>query len=375
MAYAYESDHHPPLVDTADPPAISSFNHAFELKIPLVTAKRAASISTLRSIPRTSLSRQRATFNDCAFGEDPLAVVESNSSQNETVLYLAYGSNLSAETFLGKRGIKPLSQVNVVAPQIALSFDLPGIPYSEPCFGNCRYREIKSEEGYHKNAWKKGLVGVVYEVTRKDYAHIIATEGGGSGYQDVLIDCYALEDDATKKVPESPEGDPFRVHTLYSHGRTALRPDPDYAQPSPRYLKLITDGAYEHDLPHEYRHFLENIRTYHVTTNMQRLGSFVFLAVWAPLFMFFFGGARIFLDKDGRYPKWYAKFAQGLFTAVWASYDGFFQKTFGDGERTIGDELKHPGNNMASTVDTGNTSEKTPLLASEESRHRGREEV
>lgn len=369
------STHHLPLTDTADPPAISSFQHAFELKEPLVTAKRGAFISILRSIPRTSLSRQRATIDDHAFGEDPLALVESNLSQNETVLYLAYGSNLSAETFLGRRGIKPLSQVNVVAPQIALSFDLPGIPYSEPCFGNCRYREVKSEDGYHKNAWKKGLVGVVYEVTRKDYAQIIATEGGGSGYQDVLIDCYALDDDATKEVPEFPEGNAFRVHTLYSHGRTALRPDPDYAQPSPRYLKLITDGAYEHNLPHEYRHFLENIRTYHVTTNMQRLGSFVFLAVWAPLFMFFFGGARIFLDKNGRYPKWYAKFAQGLFTAVWASYDGFFQKTFGDGERTIGDGLKHPGGDTTITTRATNASEKTPLLNSTTGHHRSREDV
>ena len=60
--------------------------------------------------------------------------------QPGTVLYLAYGSNLCAETFQGKRGIKPLAAVNVVVPSLQMTFDLPGIPYAEPCFANTRYR-------------------------------------------------------------------------------------------------------------------------------------------------------------------------------------------------------------------------------------------
>lgn len=296
-------------------------------------------------VKRTSVERRQAAAHDRAFDASQLSqMVCKSTSKEETVLYLGYGSNLAAETFLGKRGIKPLSQVNIVAPSIALSFDLPGIPYSEPCFANSRYRapeqyeEEKPQPPYHKNAWKKGLVGVVYEVTKEDYAHIIATEGGGAGYHDVVVDCWALDDDPKVLVPLVPKGKPFKAHTLYAHREQSLRSDPDYAQPSPRYLKLITSGAQEHNLPLEYRHFLSNIRVYHTTTTAQQLGSFLFLAIWGPLFAFFFATGKIFLRPDGTYPSWVAKFLDALFTAVWASYDGFFLKLFGDGERTIGDD-------------------------------------
>ncbi|KIX00375.1 uncharacterized protein Z518_10514 [Rhinocladiella mackenziei CBS 650.93] len=303
------------------------------------------------SIPVTSLARQQQSLSDLPLERrqiSPRNHVREASSQ-DTVLYLGYGSNLSAETFRGKRNIKPLSQVNVVVPTLSLTFDLPGIPYSEPCFGNVRYRNAAATENgsgnlgtedYHKDRWPKGLVGVVYEVTREDYIHIIATEGGGSGYQDVLVDCFALSGDATEDVPWKPSGQPFKAHTLLAPTNVS-RPDHSYAQPSPRYLKLITDGAAEHALPLEYQAFLHQIRSYHFTTTKQRLGSFIFLAIWSPFLLFIFGGAGMFLRPDGTYPKWLATFLRAMFTACWASYDDFFKKTFGDGERTVGDSKEN----------------------------------
>ncbi|EXJ53574.1 uncharacterized protein A1O5_13141 [Cladophialophora psammophila CBS 110553] len=296
-------------------------------------------------IPTTSQARQQQSLNDRPF--DQLYPFDKTSAvvagDDETVLYLGYGSNLSAETFRGKRGIRPVSQVNVLAPTLSLTFDLPGIPYSEPCFGNVRYRqETPQQEGnsttakdYHKDRWSKGLVGVVYEVTKSDYVHIIATEGGGAGYQDVLVDCYPLNGGPMEDVPLMPSGQPFKAHTLFAPAKTT-RPDPSYAQPSPRYLKLITDGAEEHGLPLEYQAFLHQIRSFHITTTKQRLGSFIFLSVWSPFFLFFVGGAAaIFLKPDGTYPKWFANFLNAMFTACWTSYDHFFKETFGDGERTM----------------------------------------
>lgn len=293
-----------------------------------------------------SLRRQHQSLDDVPFDltQGTRRSAEAGSASN-TVLYLGYGSNLSAETFRGRRNIKPLSQVNVVVPALSLAFDLPGIPYTEPCFSNVRYRDT-SEGGclsspiqpqdYHKDRWQKGLVGVVYEVTKEDYIHIIATEGGGSGYQDVLVDCFALSGDPTKDVPYKPSGHPFKAHTLFAPPRLSRR-DPSYAQPSSRYMKLITDGAAEHGLPLEYQAFLHQIRTYHLTTTKQKLGAFIFLSVWSPFFLFLFGSAGIFLRPDGRYPKWLATFFRAMFTACWASYDKFFRNMFGDGERTIGD--------------------------------------
>ena len=306
--------------------------------------RRECMVKRSRQTPTTSRTRQQASLSDVPV--DPASVLRDFSQHTtageSTVLYLGYGSNLSAETFLGRRGIRPLSQVNVVVPEIAVSFNLPGIPYTEPCFANTIYRTASGHEkspveglDYHKDRWHKGLVGVCYEVTMKDFAHIIATEGGGSGYKDVLVDCYQLAANPREKVPMDPDDQPFKAHTLFAPGNVE-RPDHSYAQPSARYLKLITDGAAEHYLPYEYQDFLHQIRAYHTTSTKQKLGQYVFLMIWQPIFVFIFGGlAAIFLKPDGRYPTWFQKLARACFAGCWGSYDSFFKPLFGDGERTV----------------------------------------
>lgn len=268
------------------------------------------------------------------------------TSPEKTILYLAYGSNLSAETFKGNRGIKPLSAVNVHVPTLDLTFDLPGIPYKEPCFANTQYRKTTPfNSDYHKDRWHKGLIGVVYEVTPEDYRTIIATEGGGASYQDVIVPCYAIPP-GMKRVDPQPSGAPFEAHTLLApsnnkKGRSISRPDPSYAQASARYLKLITDGAEEHELPAEYIAYLYNIRPYMITTYRQQMGLAFFLASWLPIITFLFGLARATADEDGKVPKWLVQIQGVVFKLMWASYDKIFKKTFGDGERTIykqGDE-------------------------------------
>jgi len=187
------------------------------------------------------------------------------------------------------------------------------------------------------------MVGVVYEVTMKDYTHIIATEGGGASYKDVWVSCYPLtEGDST--VPEFPSTAAFQAHTLFAPeappsspdeglGRSR-RPDPSYAQPSARYLKLITDGADEHDFPPDYTKYLRDIRPYEVRTQGQRMGQFVFEMLWLPFMMFVLSLMQQYQDKNGIVPGWVAKFAAAIFASIWRSYDDFFKPLFGDGERT-----------------------------------------
>ncbi|KAJ4380222.1 hypothetical protein N0V86_004531 [Didymella sp. IMI 355093] len=305
-------------------------------------------------IPKTSQDRLDASLNDAPL--DATAITESDISaareKNKTVLYLAYGSNLCNETFRGVRGIKPLSQVNVLVPSLRLTFDLAGIPYAEPCFANSARRipdapmPDPSEPHYHKDRWQKGLVGVVYEVTLSDYAHIIATEGGGASYHDILIDCHVLPFADT--VPSRPTTAPFKAHTLFAptvrpdEARTAeriSRPDPSYAQPSARYLKLITDGATECELPAEYQEYLHNIRPYTVTTKKQAAGKALFVGIWMPFILMIFAISKRLQDDKGRAPKWFAKLTAMIFAGMWLCYDGVFKGTFGDGERTIGDGM------------------------------------
>ena len=310
-------------------------------------------------LPGVSEKRRVASLEETAF-DIKTFVEESSGQEAATVLYLAYGSNLCAKTFKGVRGIQPLAQVNVVVPEIALTFDLPGLPYGEPCFANVAPRaEVdrrlaspktgdetallladSKQPRYHKDRWKKGLVGVVYEVSVKDYATIISTEGGGMSYQDILVTCHCLPDAST--VPEHPDTPPLKAHTLYAPRDSKAvnrlqRPDPSYAQPSARYLQLLLDGADEHGLPEEYKVFMRNILTYTITETRQRYGAIYFLGFWGTLLRTMFRSARYVADKKGRSPAWWAWITGSMFRAIWACYDGFAHPVFGNGERTVGD--------------------------------------
>ncbi|KAI9772318.1 MAG: hypothetical protein M1840_001067 [Geoglossum simile] len=308
-------------------------------------------------LPAISKERRSCSLDETVPGPDSLSS-EFASREVEgysTVLYLAYGSNLCAASFKGVRGIRPIAQLNVLVPELSLTFDLPGIAYSEPCFANVRYRsELRTsylnipaglEKGhlsnsggkYHKDRWEKGLVGVVYEVSKEDYITIIATEGGGAAYKDIVVTCYPLPEVGV--VPEKPQTSPFISHTLLAPGppdtERTRRPDPSYAQPSARYLKLLLDGADEHRLPEEYKLYLHGIRAYTITTDRQRLGRFLYLAVWMPVIYFMFLLQRIFRDKRGLSPEWLIKASGAIFKTMWLSYDRFFNIIFGDGERTM----------------------------------------
>lgn len=169
-------------------------------------------------------------------------------------------------------------------------------------------------------------------------------------YDDIVVDCWAL---ATDSIPEIPEGESFRAHTLFAPalpseptssqmGGRLVRPDPSYAQPSARYLKLITDGADELRLPQEYKTYLHGIRSYQTTTARQKLGQYIFLAIWQPVIMFLFGISRTFAGEDGLYPPWIVALFGIVFRAVWISYDDLFRNLFGDGERTVKQDAGKP---------------------------------
>ncbi|KAM0281040.1 hypothetical protein ACHAQH_003770 [Verticillium albo-atrum] len=352
-------------------------------KVRDVTAKPKESYPPISSIPRT-----------------PEARLHAPPSTSTSVLYLAYGSNLCAETFLGVRGIRPISQINVSAPTLDLVFDLPGIPYIEPCFANSALRKVpklpdptnppkvppihppwftaaearkdvedEGEEHPSQEArWTKGMVGVVYEVTPEDYSTIVATEGGGASYADILIPCFALP--PRMSVPEKPPIDlpkPFFAHTLFapsipddgdgSEGggkdddgpekpedprkrwywrfiRKPRRDDPAYSQASARYLKLITDGAREHELPDDYQRYLNTLQAYTITTWRQTIGRLVLMVTMLPVLLLVVFGSRLLADKRGRVPLWLAGTMAVVQNSVWMVYDAVLKPIFGDGERT-----------------------------------------
>jgi hypothetical protein len=369
-------------------------------------------------IPTTNVQRRRASSFATSLDQDETLqekistqqehgiAVSKTVAKEETVLYLAYGSNLASQTFRRVRGIKPISQICVFVPELRLTFDLPGIPYAEPCFAGTQYKDVSpsppagsdsdiedetdaSDSGYlsekpalirrtrkttetlpenDKRRWHKPLVGVVYEVTLADYAKIIAVEGGGRGYRDVVINCHPFPEnyDPSEPVPDYPDTPAFKAHTLLSPAADVarlrsqsrkdaalpstgpklswwhticlhFRPDPEYAQPSARYLGLIKTGAAEHNLPDSYRGYLAQIRTFHITTTRQKAGKVIFLVMWAPGLLMTMALSRIFAGPDGRSPPLLVVLANVLISGMWKSYDGFFARVFGDGERTLDD--------------------------------------
>ncbi|PSR84117.1 hypothetical protein BD289DRAFT_334279, partial [Coniella lustricola] len=382
---------------------------------------RPADYPPISSIPRTKPDRlSRATpkpdVQEPVPASSPLAaafLADSIPSGPPTVLYLAYGSNLCAKTFLGTRGIRPLSAINVSAPSLRLTFDLPGIAYKEPCFANTAPRKIPKQPrlppglpdppklppgfapppsstktstkhgaaaaaaaplDYNELEWDGGLIGVVYEVTAEDYATIVRTEGGGASYLDILVPCIPLPA-RSPGIPENPEypelPKPFLAHTLYAprmpkkpddgdrdddddddddDDKTPLdrlkawwrhlllqpmRPDPEYAQPSARYLQLLMDGAAEHGLPLPYQRYLASLQPYTITSRLQAVGQFLFLSVAMPVMLLYLFLGRAVAGEDGRVPVWFALTMDTVFHLLWLAYDRLFKPVFGDGERTV----------------------------------------
>ncbi|KAF3930905.1 hypothetical protein ABW19_dt0206440 [Dactylella cylindrospora] len=227
----------------------------------------------------------------------------------ENVKYLAYGSNLSAETFLGRRGIKPLSQANVRVPSLTLTFNLAGVPYKEPRFANVRPREKGDRE----------LMGVVYEVTPEDYSTILKTEGG---YSVINVSC----------IPLTPvEGiDSFESKTLIVPlAGTRVYYD---GLPSLRYLNLLLHGAKEHGLPQEYQQYIAHTGYYEASTLRQKIGSIAVVLAVLPVVAFVFALRNIMSDKDGRAPHWVTMLQQFCFQNIWVVYDLIWRPLYGDGE-------------------------------------------
>lgn len=325
-------------------PSEQQHHDASAARIPTTSIERLAQAAVEPEVRTTSLA---ATPTEKQGGDAPAS---------KTILYLAYGSNMCAETFLVRRKVRPVSQVCVSVPTLELSFDLAGIPYEEPCFANVRPRKLPekpklpvpsppiptppvSSSDAAADDWDGSLMGVVYEVTPEDYANILRTEGGGSGYHEIVVPCVPLRHAAP--VPELPR--PIFARTLYKpYVSTGVpgglhRPDPDYAQPSARYMGLLRDGASEHRLPAAYQAYLGRIAVYRRTTAMQAVGRVVLLATAGPVVLGLMALAQATADKRGMYRPAMAALLNFVFDMFWRGYDGILRPVFGDGERTIGE--------------------------------------
>jgi hypothetical protein len=153
-----------------------------------------------------------------------------------TLWYFAYGSNLERATFCGRRGVVFRDAVPVRAPGWRLVFDKPtALPT-----GHSVANIVLDPAGH--------ALGVAYEVSEDDLAHIEFTEGVGFGnYRRVTLTVEPLGMGCRR-------GPTAAVSLSSDHRDPALCP-------SHRYMGMVIAGAIEHGLPAEHLAFLRAVPT------------------------------------------------------------------------------------------------------------------
>lgn len=247
-----------------------------------------------------------------------------NAEKQELFWYFGYGSNLNDETFLVRRGIKPIRQIRLLVPGWRLNFQIAGIPYIEPGFGSIdRISDLEDDSGARH---QPTLQGMAYLITAKDYWHIIATEGGDSSYRQIQIDAV---NPLTK--------DELKVWTLQ-----AIRPR-KLCQPSLRYITIIREGARQHDFPQEYIDYLDSVEPFVLKGRRQKLGAAIFVGFWMPIITWLFAMRTLLTRPDGTAPKWLTTFGQVVFSTAWYVHDTVWADRFGRGDHNR-TKVKDPEN-------------------------------
>lgn len=146
--------------------------------------------------------------------------------------YFAYGSNMSSEIFVERRGIQPLEQYNALLQDYRLVFDHKGIQYLEPCFASLE-KQINAQ-----------VYGILYRITPNDVERLHNSEGNEYRY--------------TKLKVSSTETGKITCFTYITRHPCRGR------KPSRRYMSKLIAGALEHGLPEVYIKELRKVETFHL---------------------------------------------------------------------------------------------------------------
>ncbi|KAK5797224.1 hypothetical protein F5H01DRAFT_358879 [Linnemannia elongata] len=238
-------------------------------------------------------------------------------SSEETIWYLAYGSNMCPTILTDSRKITPLETKQVCVPDYWLSFDLGGIPFSEPCFASIlkkepeRMREREYAEEVHAHcrfgqafvwddeaeggeggdgAYPMELHGVVYRITLRDWELIVHSEGGWGydvpiGYDMIHVPCIVYN--TNEKVS---------ARVLLARPKS-IKP---HCQPSQRYKTLLTNGARHNNLHPHYQESLARIVPYTCQTPSALRSKRMFRVFNLPLEWIFGKIIRLNQGREGK---------------------------------------------------------------------------
>jgi hypothetical protein len=139
-----------------------------------------------------------------------------HDKEEESVWYLGYGSNMKSSV-MSSRKIQPLESCPVKVPDYVLTFDVFGLPYSEPAMASISRWTMDDPNS-------QGSVpcvhGVAYRLSAAHMRRLVATEGGGVAYHMIEMEAFRI----------NGNGADLKLRTLVA--RYPRRPN---AAPSLRY--------------------------------------------------------------------------------------------------------------------------------------------
>ncbi|KAJ1789820.1 hypothetical protein LPJ59_005272 [Coemansia sp. RSA 2399] len=271
----------------------------------------------------------------------------TSNDGEETLWYLGYGANMSSKVLSGRRQVFPKESCPVVVQGYQLTFDMAGLPYWEPGFGTLSpvdnslflADEIKtpskSDTPLLRNSAKSNsrtadtgrasdcqvgapLHCVAHLITRSEMNHIINTEGGSGnpdfGYQVIEVEC------------KTYDGRAIVGETLIDSKKQEAR-----RHPSPRYHKILLDGAVEHGLAAEYVERLSAVVPYSASTAGQKTAKWTILVIGLPLALPMIIVNMAALIFKIKVPRLVATYGEKVKRLLWTLHDRVFSPIFGAG--------------------------------------------
>lgn len=124
------------------------------------------------------------------------------------------------------RGITPLEIRIARVYGYVLTFDVFGLPYSEPSMASIARYHTREEEPKVPD-----VCGVAYLLTSEDYKRLVGSEGGGVAYDEIEVEADSWHRSSDVSIE--------RIHMRTLVAKFPWRPN---ASPSKRYLVFHPDS-------------------------------------------------------------------------------------------------------------------------------------
>ncbi|KAL1622599.1 hypothetical protein SLS56_008710 [Neofusicoccum ribis] len=238
--------------------------------------------------------------------------------------YLAYGSNMS-QASMAKRSVQPLRCATVEATSHYLTFDIFGIPYSEPSYASVEAFPDQGCSSGVELVWGTRrfavppVCGVAYLLTPDDFHRLLVTEGSGVVYEVVSVQARVLDSGLDS-------GETIDAVTLKA--KHPLRPN---GAPSARYLDLFIGGAKGNGLPQTYVDYLESLPRYQKAARTTA-GALIFEYTWRPFLKRVVRLTTWNVDSEGNCPAWVAFTCVFLYELMWKYHDCIHRHIWGSGD-------------------------------------------